>query len=295
MPVIVRTVLSGAIDYAGLFPPAGLDMASAVGNYLAYRSGSDAWALGRFVVPVARLDELEKILPPVDRESGAPVRLAALPGPALVDDIDRIEAFNRRRSQHGAQIESLEVKAISLAAARKALDSIPPRWTRYVEVPIVEGNEAILDAVRAGAGFAKLRTGGVTKDAFPGSEPLLRTLIELARLRLPFKATAGLHHPLRGPYPLTDEPGAPRAVMYGYLNLLLASGILWFGGDPDLAREVLLESDPASLCFDDRALLWRGQRFEADTLGAVRAAFFHGFGSCAFREPLDLLLQAGAR
>ena len=48
------------VDYAGLFPPAGLDMRAAVGNYARYAAGPWAWALGRFIVPVSRLEELER-------------------------------------------------------------------------------------------------------------------------------------------------------------------------------------------------------------------------------------------
>ena len=35
----IRALLTESIDYAGLFPPAGLDMASAVENYARYRAG----------------------------------------------------------------------------------------------------------------------------------------------------------------------------------------------------------------------------------------------------------------
>ena len=51
-------LLAGLIDYAGLFPPASLDMRSAVGNYLDYRRGSRAGVLGRFVVSLDRLGEM---------------------------------------------------------------------------------------------------------------------------------------------------------------------------------------------------------------------------------------------
>ena len=55
-------LLSGLIDYAGLFPPASLAMAAAVANYDAYLRGEYSWILGRFIVPVARLEEFEKAL-----------------------------------------------------------------------------------------------------------------------------------------------------------------------------------------------------------------------------------------
>ena len=57
----VTALLSGLIDYAGLYPPAGLDMRSAVRNYLSYRRGRNAMALGRFIVEVNRLEELRAV------------------------------------------------------------------------------------------------------------------------------------------------------------------------------------------------------------------------------------------
>jgi hypothetical protein len=293
--VAARAFLAGAIDYAGLFPPAELAMPAAVANYLAYRSGPDAWALGRFVVPVARLGELEESLPGPDQARGGPVPLSALVDAGTSEDLDTIEAFNRREATHGARIESLEVKAGSAAVVREVLGAIPPGWIRYLEVPIAEDNGPALDAIQAGAGFAKLRTGGISADAFPVPERLLHTLQALARRKLPFKATAGLHHPLRGVFPLTDAPDAPVATMYGYLNILLAALILWTEGDPGRAFEALLEETLTSLRFEDDALVWRDLRFEASALAVGHKGFFHGFGSCSFREPLDLLPLPGTR
>ena len=54
-------LLSGLVDYAGLFPPASLDMPSAVRNYDAYRRGPHAWMLGRLIVPASRLGEFEAV------------------------------------------------------------------------------------------------------------------------------------------------------------------------------------------------------------------------------------------
>ena len=59
MTEALRTLLAGLIDYAGLFPPASLDMAEAARNYEAYRAGPHSWALGRFIVPSARLNEVD--------------------------------------------------------------------------------------------------------------------------------------------------------------------------------------------------------------------------------------------
>ena len=56
----IGTLLAGLIDYAGLYPPASLDMPSAVGNYLTYRRGPHAAALGRFVVGLDHIAALRE-------------------------------------------------------------------------------------------------------------------------------------------------------------------------------------------------------------------------------------------
>ena len=55
----LRALLHHVVDYAGLFPPAKLDMQPTVDNYAAALAGADQWMLGRLIVPVKRLDEFE--------------------------------------------------------------------------------------------------------------------------------------------------------------------------------------------------------------------------------------------
>jgi len=292
VPSAVRVLLAGAIDYAGLFPPAELDMPEAVANYLEYRSSPEAWALGRFVVPVARLTELEDALrrSPVRRTGRVP--MAVLVGDGTADDVDTVDLFNRRAPEHGARVGAVEVKAASDGVVRAVLAAIPLSWIRYVEIPAGERSEDALAAVARGGAFAKVRTGGTSPSAFPEPDRLAALLVALARRNLPFKATAGLHHPLRGTYPLTDAPAAPAGAMYGYLNLMLAAALVHAGAGEARAREALLEEDPGALRLEEDALVWRDARFDAVALAALREGFFHGFGSCSFREPLDALPAA---
>jgi hypothetical protein len=284
----VYALLAGAIDYAGLFPPAGLDLPTALANYRAYQAGSDAWALGRFVTPVASLPELLSLLPTA-RDSGPPVALTALLGASLADDVDSIERFNRAGQEQGAEVVAVEVKATTEAMAHTVLGGIPASWRRYLEVPLEGTNDAVLDAIVRGGAFAKIRTGGVAPDAFPAPDQLLRFLERAIARRIAFKATAGLHHPLRGVYRLSYADDAPGAVMFGYLNLLLATAILSHGGDVALAKRALLEEDPGTLRFEVDALVWRELRFTLAVLTGMRRDLCHGFGSCSFREPLDEL------
>ena len=59
MHASVRALLTGIIDYAGMFPPANLPLDEALRNYLRYRSEPESWMLGRFICPAARLAELD--------------------------------------------------------------------------------------------------------------------------------------------------------------------------------------------------------------------------------------------
>ncbi len=155
----------------------------------------------------------------------------------------------------------------------------------YCEVPV-----GSLDEVRRAGCFAKLRTGGVTAEAIPAVADVAAFILASADHRLPFKATAGLHHPVRAAHPLTDAADAPRGVMHGFLNVFLAAAFAWHG-DRDL-EPVLAETDPAAFRFDDRAH-WRDRSLDAARVRDARRQFAHSFGSCSFDEPVRDLEALG--
>jgi hypothetical protein len=155
----------------------------------------------------------------------------------------------------------------------------------YCEVPVAD-----LDEVKRAGGFAKVRTGGVKPEAIPAVGDVAAFILACAERRLPFKATAGLHHPVRAPRPLTYEADAPRAVMHGFLNVFLAAAFAWHG-DRDV-EPVLAETDPAAFRFDDRAR-WRDRSLDAGQVRDARRHFAHSFGSCSFDEPVRDLEALG--
>lgn len=155
----------------------------------------------------------------------------------------------------------------------------------YCEVPLAQ-----LDAVRAAGCFAKVRTGGVTPEAIPTVTAVADFIRACAERRLAFKATAGLHHPVRAEYALTYKPDAPRGVMHGFLNVFVASALAWHG-DRDL-EPVLAETDSAAFRFDDRAH-WRDRSMSVEQVRDARANFLHAFGSCSFDEPVADLRALG--
>jgi hypothetical protein len=141
--------------------------------------------------------------------------------------------------------------------------------------------------------FAKLRTGGLTPDAVPSTAQVADLLIRAAAGRIPFKATAGLHHPVRSLRPLTYAADAPCATMHGFLNVFTAAALAWEGADAATVLAVLDETDARAFQFSDDALSWRGHALPTRQLVTARREFAHSFGSCSFEEPVADLRELG--
>lgn len=296
-PAVVRVLLRGAIDYAGLFPPASLEMAPAVANYAAYRASSDAWALGRFIVPATRLDEFEDAAGEhLSRPGREPWRLSVLASGALESNAERVREFNQHRGGGGAAvalIDAIELKAESDAQITRAVRMLPERIMCYVEVP-VDRDPRRLVAAAAGVGAgAKVRTGGVTGALIPPAADVARFLAACAAEKVPCKATAGLHHPLRAEYRLTYEAGSAAGTMHGFLNVLLAAAFLRTGATEAEAAAVLEERDPAAFRFESDGVSWRALRAAVGDVERMRTESLRSFGSCSFREPIDELTALG--
>ncbi len=297
LPRSLRALLDGLIDYAGLFPPARLDMQAAVANFARYRESERAWMLGRFVVPSSRLEEFEDaaaaLLPKVRDQAPWPI---ALLGEDPVHDAEQIFAFNERHAKTAvgrAVIDTLEVKGATIAEIERRVRSAPAGVTAYVEVPIADDPTDLLAALGNLDGRAKVRTGGVTAEAIPAARDLARFIRLASDQRVPFKATAGLHHPVRGEFPLTYEPDAPVGTMYGFVNVFVAALLADAGLGLAEIESVLMERDPAGFRFDERGISWAGHHVALEDIGRVRTRAAISFGSCSFSEPADELATLG--
>jgi hypothetical protein len=287
-----RAVLDRLIDYAGLFPPAGLGMSAAVANYAAYQAGSDRWALARFIVPASRLAEFENArlgLPAPEREGGR-WPLSVLLGASVEADWAEVNRF-RARAGSGVTIESLETRVKSLAEIEALRGIAAAEAELYLECqPGAELPSSLEAILRIGA-RAKLRTGGILAEDIPVPEAVLGFIAACAARRLPFKATAGLHHPVGGSYPLTYEVGSACATMFGYLNLVLAAAVLWTGGSTDHARAALVVQDRSRLAATDTALAWGEVTCSTGAIMQARREFMMAIGSCSFTEPLSEIVS----
>jgi hypothetical protein len=133
--------------------------------------------------------------------------------------------------------------------------------------------ETRLDQVENG--YAKMRATN------PSVDDLAEFLAGAAARRLPFKATAGLHHPIRS------------ATAHGFLNLFVAATFAWRGMDPGCLAVVLGDRDPDAFEFRDDELRWRDLRSSTEEVKLVRREFAHCFGSCSFEEPVNDLQALG--
>lgn len=284
----LRVLLRGVVDYAGLFPPAGHSMAAAVEEYSRHRSSGDAWMLGRFVLPAARLEEFEsaadRLLP---RQAADWWALSALLSGDVEEDVHRVERFNERHSDArsgAALVDTVELKAHSGRDVSHASGVIQRQFDTYMEVPVVDDPAEIIAAIREARGKAKIRTGGTTPDAFPTSAQIVRFVARCIAHQVAFKATAGLHHPWRSEYRLTYAPDAPHGTMFGFMNVLLATAVLHHGASEREAVTLLELRDAHSARFTDDAVLVGDRVISLAALAQARESLV-SFGSCSFAEP----------
>ena len=290
-----------SIDYAGMFPPCSLALEPALRNQAQYIRSDDAWMLNTFVLPVIQFDSAKQLLPQFDPSH--PLRVSAL-GPktettaAFRDALAEIEAAIPSLAAHNVDLLSVnqlemwlpqDVDLPVLREARSIIGSLPAFW----EAPAERAPETITllaelnsDMDEPTFGF-KLRTGGVTPDAFPTSAQIARALVVPATHQVPIKFTAGLHHPLR------QYREEVQTRMHGFLNVLgaaiLAAEHKW---NEKQTATMLEDENLKSFSFGDEFFAWREWKIDIKRLKG-RRKFVTSFGSCSFDEPREDLRMLG--
>ena len=291
----LRALLAHSIDYAGMFPPCSLGLDSALRNQAEYVLSPDEWMLGAFVLPAEQFDATKQLLSQFNAQH--PLRIAAL-GPktasanAFLGALDDADAATRSLSKHNVDLISIshlemflpnDVDIPSLNEARSIVGDLPVFW----EAPPDRAEQAIAllaefnsDADSPTFGY-KLRTGGVTADAFPTSMQIAKALVTPDTHQVPLKFTAGLHHPLR------QYRKEVETKMHGFLNVLgaavLAAEHRW---DASQTAIMLDEENADSFSFTDDFFAWREWQLDTKRL-QYRRRFVVSFGSCSFDEPRD--------
>jgi hypothetical protein len=250
--------VSRLFDDASQFPPNNLDLDTAVEEHRAWREGERADLVGRFLIPLGRLEALAAdrdwqlgIIVPADATPASARNAAAAVGgtPAVVTAVELSAAADRT----------------AIAAWREAFPDADL---------FLEGRAEAVDAIRGMGAKAKVRCGGATAAAVPEPHDLAAFIAACAALEVPFKATAGLHQPLRH----YDE--GLRCHQYGFLNLWAATALALERPSTDLLLRALVAEDLESLRIDELDLTAARERFEA-------------FGTCSIEEPIAALVGLG--
>ena len=307
----LRVLLSGVLDYAGLFPPARLPLEQAIANFARYRQEPDAWMLGRFVCPAMKLRLLsafhDDLFVP-----GPPFAFSVL-GPidprwaecreGLIETLQRLKEF---RERHPGRViaDVLEmtlpldlVEASAPAVTAEGLNDIHTLiesadigdLALFFEFGFEEGERAVATVIEAiaisnraalpWAGY-KLRCGGPVAQSIPTAEQVAFVIRHAISNDVALKVTAGLHHS----FPRFDS--SVGAKTHGFINVF-AAGVLGHARhlEPDMLIDVLRDENAANFVFDETGLSWRVFQASTSEIAAARRTGVTSFGSCSFDEP----------
>lgn len=305
--------MSGLIDYAGLFPPANLNLAQAFNNYIMYLKGNYNWALSRFIIPAKRLPELTGLMGQMKYPGDLKLPFSILgTSPESVNDFNKhlehdIELISEFQNKFGSRVQTgvLEVRLPGDAfdgssrdltglmnfVSDSFRDKLNMKITVFYEAVlkgdfenrIIKTAEAISlhDGKSNNAGF-KLRTGGVEASAFPTPEEISFALVTCIEYGISMKCTAGLHHPIRH----YDE--SAQANMHGFLNVF-GAGIFAYACnlDEDETLQILTEEDPYAFHFTEEGVEINDLLVSNDDIIRSREKFMLSYGSCSFDDPIN--------
>jgi hypothetical protein len=325
----LRALLAGIVDYAGLFPPAKLPLDQALSHYVRYRQSGDAWMLGRFVVPAARLGELAALEAILD--TGPPFVFSVLSRggntgdeffEGLRADLTAISEF-RERQPGRVEVDVLEVKlpddlvqpnkfqaaSLMLVQATELMEELDaPALSPYFEMAFGSNWRQTLSTTLSllkhlqqfessrpqgplqrcrPAGF-KLRSGGLEAKAFPTPEQVAAVIVGCRERHLSWKATAGLHHPVR-----RFDAGV-QTQMHGFINVFGGAVLAATHGlDERLLAMILADEEAGHFHFNDEGFGWAKLWASVEQIRTARQQFAIAFGSCSFDEPREELRALG--
>lgn len=305
----VRLFMQRLIDYAGLFPPAGLPIETAIHNYNQYVHDQDNWMLGRFIVPASRLSEIVPYMAMFSDDH--PLMLSIVGNRSrsneeclelLTGSLDRIQLF-RNQFQEAAGIDVLEwpmppipIQSRLLAAIGREASIFGLRtfceltyaFDSNWETKMLEALDhiATFNTVSEAKIGVKLRTGGVTADAFPLPSQIAFVLEACRDRTIPMKFTAGLHHPVRMYRPEVN------AKMHGFLNVFFAGMLAHVHKlDRKSIAEIIEDENPDNFTFTAEGLHWRNLSMTSAEIHSSRNRALCAYGSCSLDEPREEMRQ----
>ena len=300
--VSLHHFLDKLIDYAGLFPPAKLEIEPSLKNYAEYINSTDKWMISQFIIPVSRLDEIPTGLMKKYSEN-FPLSLSLISGD-ICNDIATVNKFIHMNnnsiifSGYESRISDLSMFSKNLLDVQQLGQNQNLNFESFYEVLpndswINQMNEAvsIISAFNAeyeaSVGF-KLRCGGVEANMFPPADNIAQAILACRDASISMKFTAGLHHPVR------HYSESVKTKMYGFFNIFIGGMIAdKFKLEADALTTILLDENPENFTFDDNGLHWKTYSISNLEIKNYRQKAFISYGSCSFNEPREDLQQLG--
>ncbi len=311
--------MKGLIDYAGMYPPANLDLSTAFKGYLKYLNSEDEWMMDKFICSIKSFEEFTNHETDLSKQldnfksdrwlSFALVLTGSKTAKEFLKTLDAdLKLIKSFVSEHSEMIvmDNFEAKLPediagknNTGACKKFLDECSIIFNAnemfgsrvFFEPPVNNDYEFVFEKLAytmaesnhegGNAGF-KLRTGGVTSELFPTSEQAAFALKTCNEHKLQFKATAGLHHPIR------HYSDSVSTKMHGFLNVF-GAGVLTYANALSLKEITGIVSDEnaSSFKFTEDEFRWNDIPASADSIRKARNEFVLSFGSCSFDEPRE--------
>ncbi len=308
----LKYLAGGFIDYAGMFPPASLDLPTAFQNYVSYLEGPYGWMLSRFICPVGKLNELSALLKESDKKYPQKLRLSILGKStenslkfinSIKEDIVEISFF-RTRHENEADVDVYETplpadtsKEPDTYRIRGMIDDVSDLFESAVNnnmryyyeylptpnLPIVIKALWYHNKGSRMAGY-KLRTGGTDASSFPTPEEIALAIKTCKEYDVPMKCTAGLH------YPISHYDDSVKTKMCGFLNVFGAAIIEHCHNTTEEVIEAIIrDENPADFTFTENSFKWKNLLILASEVELARKELMNSFGSCSFDEPIENL------
>lgn len=301
------------IDYAGLFPPANLDLNTSFDNYIKFKKSQYDFMLSGFICPIKLLPELQNLIEskyPEEKDIFVSVLadVFVTRNEFLEKIFDQFKIWSSFRNNFKDSVisDSIEIKipeevifenktedvadfidVISEGLKNKVGNNIflfiegsmKDEWKKNIKT-IVEGIH--LHNLNSNDTGFKLRTGGVKAELFPTAEQIAFSIRECIDRNVKLKCTAGLHHPFRHyDYEL-------RTFMHGFINVFFA-GIIAFRHNLSIKgmHDILNDENGNNFIFSMNCISWKDWKICIEEIELARIELMISFGSCSFDDPVD--------
>lgn len=302
----LQALMGEIVDYAGIFPPGNLPLEEAVKNYRKYLDDTDNWMLRSFVLPIAKLNEVEKYMDLFSNEKQINFSLVLSKTNTAEEFItvckkDKEEATRfLNKYKDCTNVISLEVplppvevtenilqavsdvsNALKAKAFCEMTKPLSATWIDDMKKTLASLQRFNIENPNNELGY-KLRMGGVRAELFPTTEQVAHALKESIDRKIEIKFTAGLHHPVRF---YSDDV---QTKMHGFLNLFCGYMFQYlFNLNLNELEAILQDENETNFVFSNNQIQWKEYKVSLEMIKHIRQKMLCSFGSCSFDEPRE--------